>query len=127
VSQVLPEEELVDKALAMADTIASYSQPIAAICKEAVNQSQELGLTSGLAFERRLFQSTFATVGLVLVVPCRWSWYSLLCLSLSLSLPIVDLSLLCVLLPPLFSHNGIFAILSVYPSLAVHRRTSSKV
>jgi len=61
VSQVIPEDELVEKALNMAETIASYSQPIVAICKESVNQSQELGLTSALAFERRLFQSTFAT------------------------------------------------------------------
>jgi enoyl-CoA hydratase len=31
------------------------------MCKEAVNESFEIGLSEGLRFERRLFHSTFST------------------------------------------------------------------
>lgn len=61
VSKVIPEENLVEEALNMANKIASYSQPIAAIAKECVNKAHELSLSEGLTFERRLFYSTFAT------------------------------------------------------------------
>lgn len=35
--------------------------PIVAFAKEAINQSYNLTLDSGLLFERRLFHSTFGT------------------------------------------------------------------
>jgi enoyl-CoA hydratase/carnithine racemase len=45
----------------MANTIASYSQPITRMAKEAVNASYEMTLQESLKFEARLFYSTFAT------------------------------------------------------------------
>ena len=40
VSKVLPQAELLPEALKLAEQIASMSQPIVALCKEAVNKSQ---------------------------------------------------------------------------------------
>ncbi|MCH7942623.1 MAG: enoyl-CoA hydratase [Proteobacteria bacterium] len=61
VSRVVPADELLDEALAVARKIAEMSAPIAAMAKEAVNRSYEVTLSEGVRFERRLFQSTFAT------------------------------------------------------------------
>lgn len=61
VSRVVPDAQLLEVAGQMATKIASYSQPIVAVCKEAVNQAFESSLTEGLHFERRLFHTTFAT------------------------------------------------------------------
>lgn len=61
VSRIVPTERLLDEALAVAETIASYSLPAAMMVKEAVNRAEELGLAEGLRFERRLFHSLFAT------------------------------------------------------------------
>ena len=61
--RVVPADDLVDEALKMAGTIAGMSQPITAMCKEAVNASYEMSLAEGVRFERRLFHTTFATVG----------------------------------------------------------------
>jgi enoyl-CoA hydratase len=62
VSRVVPAAELKDKALETAAKIASFSQPIASLCKEAVNAAYETTLHQGVTYERRLFHSTFATV-----------------------------------------------------------------
>ena len=59
-SRVFPTESLVDEALAIADQIASFSQPVVAVAKETVNAAEELPLTEGIRFERRLFHSLFA-------------------------------------------------------------------
>lgn len=59
VSRVIPKEKLVSEALATADKIAKFSQPIVMMAKEAVNRSFETTLEEGLRFERRLFHSTF--------------------------------------------------------------------
>ena len=61
VSRVVPAEALLDEALALAGTIASMSMPAAAMAKEAVNRAFETTLAEGVRFERRLFQSSFAT------------------------------------------------------------------
>jgi len=61
VSKVVPADQLVDEAIKTADKIAEMSQPMVQMVKEAINQSYELSLSSGLRFERRLFQSTFGT------------------------------------------------------------------
>lgn len=84
VSRVVPEDELLTVALDMAKKVASYSQPIAAMAKECVNQAYEStlhegkrihgllgqglaadlgrsGANEGVHFERRVFHSTFAT------------------------------------------------------------------
>jgi enoyl-CoA hydratase/carnithine racemase len=61
VSRVVPKADLAAETLATAEKIASYSIPIAKMCKEAVNKSYEMTLTEGTEFERRLFHATFAT------------------------------------------------------------------
>ena len=61
VSRVVPADDLVDEAIAIGAKIASKSTPSIAMAKECVNQAEELGLAQGLLFERRVFQSCFAT------------------------------------------------------------------
>jgi enoyl-CoA hydratase len=61
VSRIVPASRLLDEALAAAEKIASYSQPIVMMAKETVNRSQETTLAEGVQFERRLFLSMFAT------------------------------------------------------------------
>lgn len=61
VSRVVPVEETVPQALALGEKIASLSQPIIAMAKEATNAAYEGTLEQGLVFERRLFHSSFAT------------------------------------------------------------------
>jgi len=61
VSKVIPEDQLVETAISMAGKIASYSRPIVAMAKQAVNIAEELPLKEGLLAERQLFHSTFAT------------------------------------------------------------------
>jgi enoyl-CoA hydratase len=61
VARVVPADKLVDEALAAAKKIASFSQPIAMMAKEAVNRAFETTLAEGVRFERRLFHSMFAT------------------------------------------------------------------
>jgi len=61
VSRVVPAGELLDVALAAAETICGFSGPSVRMAKEAVNRSFEVPLTDGIAFERHLFHSLFAT------------------------------------------------------------------
>eukprot|EP00026_Physarum_polycephalum_P010034 Phypoly_transcript_10180.p1 GENE.Phypoly_transcript_10180~~Phypoly_transcript_10180.p1 ORF type:complete len:407 (+),score=102.64 Phypoly_transcript_10180:101-1321(+) len=61
VSRVVPQEKLLEESIRIATKIASYSQPIIAMAKEAVNTAQDMNLQQGLHFERRLFHATFAT------------------------------------------------------------------
>ncbi|ORX98568.1 enoyl-CoA hydratase mitochondrial precursor [Basidiobolus meristosporus CBS 931.73] len=61
VSKVFPADQLVDEAVKTGEVIASYSQPMVQMAKEAVNQAFEVPLANGLLFERRLFHSTFGT------------------------------------------------------------------
>ncbi len=61
VSRVVPADELRDTALGAARKIASMSRPIAMMTKEAVNVAFETTLSEGVRFERRVFQSMFAT------------------------------------------------------------------
>jgi len=61
VSRVIPAESLVEEAVKTADKIASHSKIIVQICKESTNAAYELSLKEGMRFEKRLFQSTFAT------------------------------------------------------------------
>ena len=60
VARVLPAAELLDAALAAAETIASKSLPVAYAAKEAVDAAFESTLAEGVRFERRAFQSLFA-------------------------------------------------------------------
>jgi enoyl-CoA hydratase len=61
VSRVVPLDELMRTAMEAANKIAAQSGPIAMMTKEAVNASFEMTLEQGIRFERRLFQSMFAT------------------------------------------------------------------
>ena len=61
VSRVVAAEDVVDEAVKVAERIADMSMPAVAMAKEAVNRAFELSLAEGVRFERRLFQSTFAT------------------------------------------------------------------
>lgn len=61
VARVFPHEELVSETMKAAKKIASFSKPIASMCKEAVNATYEMTLQEGTRFERRLFHSSFAT------------------------------------------------------------------
>ncbi len=61
VSRVVPAADLIGEAMKAAEKIASYSLPAVMIAKEAVNRAFETTLSEGIRFERRVFQSLFAT------------------------------------------------------------------
>lgn len=61
VAKVYENDELLPQSIAMASKIASKGRASLRAAKEAVNAADELSLAEGLRFERRLFQSLFAT------------------------------------------------------------------
>jgi enoyl-CoA hydratase len=61
VSRVVPAAEIVEEALKVAAKIASFSLPAVMMTKEAVRRAEEMPLSEGLRFERRLFQALFST------------------------------------------------------------------
>ena len=61
VSRVVPADRLMDEAIAVATVLCALGQPSLMMAKEAVNRSFESGLSDGVAYERRLFQSLFGT------------------------------------------------------------------
>lgn len=61
VVRVAPVEALFEDTLKTAKKISLQSLPAIYLVKEAVNVAYESTLTEGLRFERRAFQSTFAT------------------------------------------------------------------
>ncbi|MFF7019642.1 enoyl-CoA hydratase [Streptomyces klenkii] len=61
VSRIVPAGELLAEALAVAETVAGMSAPVAMMAKEAVNRAFETTLAEGVRFERRLFHAVFAT------------------------------------------------------------------
>jgi enoyl-CoA hydratase len=60
-SRVVPADQLLTEANAVAKTIAGMSLSASRMAKEAVNRAFESTLTEGLLYERRLFHSAFAT------------------------------------------------------------------
>jgi enoyl-CoA hydratase len=60
VSRIVSPDKLMDEAIAVAEKIASMSQPAVMAAKEAVNRAFESTLDEGLAAERNLFHGTFA-------------------------------------------------------------------
>ncbi|MEO1700725.1 MAG: enoyl-CoA hydratase [Pseudomonadota bacterium] len=60
VSRVVPDGELIETALSVADKIADFSQPSVMMAKETINHAFDSTMESGLRFERRLFHSMFA-------------------------------------------------------------------
>jgi enoyl-CoA hydratase len=61
VSRVIAADKLVEEALKTAASIAALSLPAVMIAKESVNRAYETTLAEGVRFERRVFQSLFAT------------------------------------------------------------------
>jgi enoyl-CoA hydratase len=61
VSRVVPNEVLVDDAMALAAEIAKRPPLAVRLAKESVNAAYEMSLTDGLAHERRLFYLLFAS------------------------------------------------------------------
>ncbi|RMR03526.1 enoyl-CoA hydratase [Pseudomonas syringae group genomosp. 3] len=61
VSRVLPLDQLLPEALAVAATIAAKSLPVAMMVKESVNRAFEVSLAEGIRFERRVFHAAFAS------------------------------------------------------------------
>ena len=61
VSRIVPAAELLDVALAAAQTLCELSAPSVMMAKECVNRAYESPLAEGILFERRAFHSLFAT------------------------------------------------------------------
>jgi len=61
VARVVPLDKLMEEALAAATKIAEFATSAVMANKEVVNRATEMTLWEGLRFERRLFQSLFAT------------------------------------------------------------------
>jgi enoyl-CoA hydratase len=63
VASVVAQDDLMQEALRLANTIAEYNLPAVCAAKEAVNRAFESTLAEGVLHERRLFQASFATEG----------------------------------------------------------------
>jgi enoyl-CoA hydratase len=61
VARIVPGDELVETAMKAAEKIAGFSLPATMMIKELVNHVDEMGLSDGLLYERRMFHSLFAT------------------------------------------------------------------
>ena len=61
VARLVSPDKLMDEAMKVAESIANMSLPSVLAGKEAVNRAFEGGLSEGMAFERRIFHSLFAT------------------------------------------------------------------
>ncbi len=61
VSRVVPNERLLDEALAAAAMICGYSLPSVMMAKQCVNRAFETGLADGVSHERSVFHALFAT------------------------------------------------------------------
>ena len=61
VARIVAPEKLLDEALAAAAKIAGFSRASVLMGKESVERAFEVTLSEGLRYERRLFQSLFAT------------------------------------------------------------------
>ena len=61
VARVVPLAELLEQALALAQSIAAMPLQALLLAKESVNRAWEGSLNEGLLFERRAFHSLFAT------------------------------------------------------------------
>ncbi|WP_323768701.1 enoyl-CoA hydratase [Marinovum sp.] len=61
VSRVVPAKKLMEEAQGAAQKIAEKSMLATMAAKEAVNRAEEVSLSEGLLFEKRLFHSLFAS------------------------------------------------------------------
>ena len=60
VSRVVPDDKLMEEAMAVAEKIAAASLLVAMMVKESINRAYESALSEGVRFERRLFHAAFA-------------------------------------------------------------------
>ena len=61
VARIVPQEQLLEEALKVAEGIAAKSLPVTMMVKESVNRAFEVSLSEGIRFERRVFHSAFAS------------------------------------------------------------------
>ncbi len=61
VARIVPQAQLLEEALKVAEAIAAKSLPVAMMVKESVNRAFEVSLAEGIRFERRVFHSAFAS------------------------------------------------------------------
>jgi len=61
VAAVFDDADLLTKSLEAAEKVAGFGKFSALLAREAVHRADEVGLTEGLRFERRVFHSLFAT------------------------------------------------------------------
>ncbi|MEL7526664.1 MAG: enoyl-CoA hydratase-related protein [Pseudomonadota bacterium] len=61
VAEIFSDEDLLPKTLEAAEKVAGYGKVSALLAREAVHRADEVGLSEGLLFERRIFHSLFAT------------------------------------------------------------------
>lgn len=61
VARIFPDESLIEDTLNVAETIAEFGPASAMLAREAVARAEEISLSEGLLFERRVFHSLFAT------------------------------------------------------------------
>ena len=61
IARIVPDDKVVDEAMAAARAIAGYSRPATRLAREAVMRADELSLAEGVAWERAMFQRLFGT------------------------------------------------------------------
>jgi len=61
VARVVAKDKLMEEAMAMAATMASFSRSAVMMAKESVTRAFESTLSEGVHFERRMFHACFAT------------------------------------------------------------------
>ncbi|EUC53686.1 enoyl-CoA hydratase [Rhizoctonia solani AG-3 Rhs1AP] len=61
VAKVVSPEKTLEVAIAAGAAMASMSRPVLLMAKESVNRAEDLALSEGLRFERRLYHASFST------------------------------------------------------------------
>ncbi|CUA74080.1 enoyl-CoA hydratase [Rhizoctonia solani] len=61
VAKIVPPEKTLEVAVAAGAAMASMSRPVLLMAKESVNRAEDLALSEGLHFERRLYHASFST------------------------------------------------------------------
>ena len=61
IARIFSDDSLIEETLKVAETIAEFGPASAMLAREAVARADEISLTDGLLFERRVFHSLFAT------------------------------------------------------------------
>ncbi|KAH7345307.1 enoyl-CoA hydratase/isomerase [Rhizoctonia solani] len=61
VAKIVPPEKTLEVAIAAGAAMAGMSRPVLLMAKESVNRAEDLALSEGLRFERRLYHASFST------------------------------------------------------------------